>query len=228
MKPGAVMLMGLPGAGKGTQAFRLARELPDSVHFDTGGEIYRRVSDPASTNDPIIQREKKRYFDQLLNTKEWVASMVSERIRYYSGEGKGVIFSGSPRTVIEAQTVLPLLEECYGNDRLLVVEIEVSPETARTRSLQRITCTNKACRYPATPEQRGTPCPNCGQILPLEMQKDERWKVEGIETRFDEFRNLTRPAIEFLKDRVAYVRVNGEKDAEDVFQQVLAAVREKL
>ena len=230
MKPGAILLMGLPGAGKGTQAFRLAKQFPDFVHFDTGGEIFRRITDPAFADDPIVQREKKRYFGKVLNTKEWVAAMVSERIRYYSGEGKGVIFSGSPRTVIEAQIVLPLLEECYGKDRILVLEVTVSLETATERSRTRITCENKICRYGATLEQGGKPCPECGTPLPQEQQDEEKWKYEGMVdgTRVREFEELTQPALNFLKERVAHARIDGEKSEEEVFAQILAAVKKNL
>jgi len=228
MKPGAILLMGLPGAGKGTQAFRLASQFPNFVHFDTGGEIFRRVTDPHFADDPLVQEQKEIYFDGKLNTPEWVAGLVSERIRFYSGKGQGVIFSGSPRTLYEAETILPLLVGCYGKKRVLMVEVSVSTDVARERSLERITCANKACRYPAAREEAGKPCPNCGQNLPAARQADEAWKIAQIDTRFQEFAVRTVPAIKFLKDRVAHVRIDGEKGRDEVFTQILAAVKKGL
>ncbi|OGC44922.1 hypothetical protein A2V54_01345 [candidate division WWE3 bacterium RBG_19FT_COMBO_53_11] len=230
MKPGVILLMGLPGAGKGTQAFRLAERFPNFVHFDTGGEIFRRVTDPAFADDPIIQRENKRYFNKVLNTPSWVTEIVSERIRYYSGQGKGLVFSGSPRTPPEAQAVLPLLEDCYGRDRLLVLEVVVSPETATERSRTRLTCNNKLCRYGATLEQRGKPCPECGNPLPQEQQDEEKWKYEGMAdgTRIREFEQLTQPAMELLKKRLTHARIDGEKSEDEVFGQILTAVEKNL
>lgn len=229
MAPGAIMLMGLPGAGKGTQAFRLAEKFPNFEHFDTGAEIYRRISDPHFADDPLVREQKEIYFGGKLNTPEWVAGLVAERIRFYSGKAQGVIFSGSPRTLYEAQTVLPLLIECYGQDRILMIELVVAQETARERSGQRITCANKSCRYPAHRQQGGSPCPNCGQILPIpEEQTDEQWKTAQMETRIQEFEDRTRPALEFLKTRIAYVRVNDEKNEQVVSDQILKVVNEKL
>lgn len=230
MEKAAVLFMGLPGAGKGTQAFRLAEHLPNFVHFDTGGEIYRRITDPEFADDPVIQREHKRYFDNLLNTPEWVTEIVSERIRHYSGEGKGVIFSGSPRTPPEAEEILPLLEEFYGRDRILVLEVAVSPETAAARSRTRLTCENKLCRFAATLEQRGKPCPECGTPLPQEQSKGDEIKYAGMVngTRIREFAQLTRPALDYLKKRVAHARIDGERSPDEIFEQVLAALERKL
>ena len=227
---GAILLMGLPGAGKGTQAFRLAERFPNFVHFDTGGEIYRRITDPHFADDPLIREQERIYFAGDLNTPEWVAGLVSERIRFYSSKSQGVIFSGSPRTLKEAQTIFPLLEEGYGRNRTLVLEVLTSLETVIARSRKRITCANDACRYPAHWEERGEPCPNCGQPLPTEIPKKERWKIEKLEdgTRVREFEERTRPAIEFLKERVAYARVDGEKSEDKVFAQILTAVKKNL
>jgi adenylate kinase len=229
MKPGAILLMGLPGAGKGTQAFRLAKQFPNFVHFDTGGEIHRRVTDPHFADDPLVKEQEKIYFAGDLNTKEWVAGLVLERIRFYSGKNQGVIFSGSPRTLYEAEAVLRLLIECYGREQILVLEVIVSPETARKRSTTRIICANDACRYPVTQEKAGTPCPNCGQTLPgPRMQAKEQWKVDKMPTRIKEFEERTRPAMGFLQKEVAYVSVDGEKSEEEVFAQILSAVKKNL
>ncbi|MEX0887774.1 MAG: hypothetical protein WDZ67_00090, partial [Patescibacteria group bacterium] len=180
-------------------------------------------------DDPLIQEQEKIYFGGKLNTPEWVAGLVAERIRFYSGRKQCVIFSGSPRTLYEAQTILPLLEECYGRERLLVIEIEVSSKTARERSLTRIACANKACRYPAHLEQGGQPCPNCGQPLPKPgTQEEEKWKAAQMDTRIKEFEERTRPAIYFLKERIARVRIDGEKNEAEVDRQILTAVEKHL
>jgi len=229
VKPGAILLMGLPGAGKGTQAFRLAAQFPNFVHFDTGGEIYRRVSDPHFAADPLVQEQKEIYFGGKLNTPEWVAGLVAERIHFYSDKNQGVIFSGSPRTLYEAEAILPILEECYGRERILVIEMKVSPETARERSLNRITCTKKGCRYPAHRSQGGKPCPNCGQLLPESgTQADEQWKIAQMGTRLKEYEERTKPALKFLKYELAHVHVNAEIDEESVFAKVLEAVKRNL
>ena len=230
MEKAAILLMGLPGAGKGMQAFRITNRFPNFVHFDTGGEIYRRLTDPTFDDDPIIQRERKRYFGKLLNTPSWVTEMVSERIRQYSGQEKGIIFSGSPRTPPEAEEILPLLEECYGRGHILVFEVAVSPETATERSRTRLTCDNKLCRYGATLEQRGLPCPECGTILPQEQPDKEKWKYEGMvdKTRIREFEQLTQPALDFMKERIAHTRVDGEKNEDEVFAQILEAIERYL
>lgn len=226
---GAILLMGIPGAGKGTQAFRLMQHFPNFVHFDTGGEIYRRITDPAFANDSTVQEQKEIYFAGKLNTPAWVSKLVAERIRHYAREGHGVILSGSPRTVTEAQAIAPLLSKVYGRRRILIMVLRVSEEEARQRSLKRVTCTNKACRYPTTPDHAGQPCPKCSQVIPqMADQKGEEWKISRLETRFAEFRERTLPALEFLRQRFSTADIDGERSEEEVFAQILSAVEKNL
>lgn len=226
--PGAILLMGMPGAGKGTQAFRLTRRFPNFIHFDTGGEIYRRVTDPAFANDPLVQEQKKIYFAGVLNTPAWVAELVAERIRHYAREGHGVILSGSPRTLPEAQVLAPLLAKEYGSQGVLVVVLDISAAEARQRSLQRVVCANKACRYPTTRDYAGQPCPACGQPLPAETDQEDGWKISQLETRFAEFRERTLPALEFLRRRFPTVTIDGHQSEGKVFDQILTAVEKNL
>ncbi len=221
----AIALMGLPGAGKGTQAFELTFLYRGSlIHVDTGGEIYRRIMAPAFANDPTVRQQFEVYFAGKLNDPRWVADLVAERIRFYAGQGKGVVFSGSPRTLYEAQTLLPLVEEVYGRGRLLVLEMIIPEEVARQRSLGRLVCGDKLCRYPTTKDKAGRPCPNCGQSLPQEEQKDERWKVEKLGERFREFSEKTLPALEFLRCHTTTTTIDGNESTGKVFAQVLGAV----
>ena len=226
VKPGAILLMGLPGAGKGTQAFRLAAQFPNFVHFDTGGEIYRRVTDPHFANDPLIQEQRRIHLSGDLNTPEWVAGLVSERIRFYSGKGQGVIFSGSPRTLLEAEAIVPLLQECYGPEQILGAYLGISEGTAKARARNRLTCPNKGCRYPTTRAKEGTPCPKCETIL--EEDPEERWKINELPSRFREFRERTAPTIDFLGRHFGITKINAEKSEEEIFAALATAVRKKF
>ncbi|MDP2735325.1 MAG: nucleoside monophosphate kinase, partial [bacterium] len=135
MEKAAVLFMGLPGAGKGTQAFRLTKHFPNFVHFDTGGEIYRRITDPLYEGDEMVQKQKEIYFAGVLNDPQWVSDLVAERIRTYSAQDQGLVFSGSPRTRYEAEAIAPVLFDSYGKGRVAVLVVNVSEETARQRSL---------------------------------------------------------------------------------------------
>ena len=227
IKPAAILLMGPPAAGKGTQAFKLASEL-GFVHFDTGGEIYRRVTDPYFENDPIVSKQKKVYFDGFLNDPQWVADLVSERVRTYKEMGKGLVFSGSPRTLYEAETVMPILFDAFGKGRVLVVEFGVSLDTARKRSLERISCTNRACRYPTYKKNAGRPCPVCGTPLPSETPKDEEWKVSQLATRFKEYEERTGPAIQYIETLGILHKIDGEVPESRVFAQIKKLVKDYL
>jgi len=219
--------MGLPGAGKGTQAFKLIERFPNFVHFDTGAEIYRRINDPAYASDPVVQRQKKLYNEGLLNDPQWVADLIVERIRHYGAQGKGIVFSGSPRTLYEAQVLMPLLFEIYGEDRTLVILLSVREETARQRAFDRLVCSNSRCRYPTTRKHLGEPCPKCGRKL-TDDRTTEGWKITKTDERFKEFRERTLPALAHLLSFGIAEVIDAEGTREDVFAKILEAIGRRL
>jgi adenylate kinase len=228
MEKAAILFMGPPGTGKGTQTFKVTERFPNFTHFDTGGEIYRKVTDPRFATDSVVQKQKEIYFAGILNDPQWVSELVAERIKTYAKQDRGVVFSGSPRTLHEAKTIIPTLFDAYGKDRVLTFILEVSKETAKKRSLGRISCSNKKCRYPATKDQRGKPCPACGTTLPMEDQKDEIWKISHLDTRFKEYRERTLPAVKYLFSLGLGETLDGEKSAEETFIQVVEAIERRL
>lgn len=228
MEKAAILFMGPPGTGKGTQAFKVTERFPNFIHFDTGGEIHRRVTDPYFATDPVVQKQKEIYFAGILNDPQWVSELVAERIKTYAKQDRGVIFSGSPRTLHEAKTIIPILFDAYGKDRVLAFILEVSKETAKKRSLGRISCSNKKCRYPATKDQKGKPCPACGTTLPMENQKDEIWKVSHLDTRFKEYRERTLPAVKYLLSLGLGEILDGEISVEETFTQVVEAIKRRF
>lgn len=114
----AAALFGPPGSGKGTQADFLAEEY-GLIHLDTGKLIEKTVHDPAKQGDPIIQRERNNFDTGLLVTPEWfVEEIIIREIRANGENGQGIVFSGSPRTLYEAEQMLPALEKYYGHENL--------------------------------------------------------------------------------------------------------------
>ncbi|MBI2637865.1 MAG: nucleoside monophosphate kinase, partial [Candidatus Sungbacteria bacterium] len=85
--PKAVIFMGLPGSGKGTQA-DIVSERFGFFHFDTGKVLEREWYDPAKQNDPIVLRERKNFESGVLNSPEVVNEVVKRHIEEHIKEGR--------------------------------------------------------------------------------------------------------------------------------------------
>jgi adenylate kinase len=137
-KPICIFVMGRPGAGKDTQAALLS----DFFHLEnikTSG-LLRAVFE-ATPADPVIAHQKEMFDAGELNDPEWVMGIVLKRVEQLcenNFEGKnGVIFSGSPRTLYEAERFVPFLVERFGKDRIVGVLVSVSEEEGLERILKR-------------------------------------------------------------------------------------------
>lgn len=109
----AIIIYGPPGSGKGQQADLLADSL-GIVHIDTGKLLRAIFADPVQMKNPVNKREKKINDSGTLNTPSWVVGIVKKNVRIAASLGRGVVFSGSPRTLYEAERIMPFLEKLYG------------------------------------------------------------------------------------------------------------------
>ncbi|MBI2054168.1 MAG: nucleoside monophosphate kinase, partial [Candidatus Staskawiczbacteria bacterium] len=119
-----IILFGPPGAGKGTQAELLADKL-GYYHFESSKVIEACFQNEQQEkvfsiegNDYKVGDEKKRWEQGLLNSPPFVVFLMAERIKELAEMGKSIIFSGSPRTVYEAEREIPLLKELYGLENI--------------------------------------------------------------------------------------------------------------
>lgn len=214
----AILLMGINGIGKGTQAFRLNKHLPNFVHFDTGHEIKRRVDDPNFADNPKVKEQREAYYRGDPNDTVWVADLVCERIRAIADQGKGIILSGSPRKLYEAQRVGPLLLELFGS-RVLIIKLNGTGKTARERMLNRLVCTNSLCGFSARKSDPPESCPECGtaDFAPKALDSEQM-----ITYRIGWYHTQTIPALLHLYLLgVPIEDVDGEGEEEEVFGQVL-------
>src|SRR6267378_816794 len=127
MRKIAIIIYGPPGSGKGTQANLLADKL-GLIHFDTGKFLESIWYDPKRQKEKLVQREKKIFEGGGLNSSSFVAKEIIKDIKNIFRAGRGLIFSGSPRTVPEAEEEFPVLEKLYGRKNIFTFVLKLSPE----------------------------------------------------------------------------------------------------
>lgn len=217
MKKIAVILYGAPGSGKGMQADLLARRL-GILHFDTGRFLESVVHDPARQREKIVRRERKLFDTGILMTPSFVLREVSRRVRDVRKVGLGVVFSGSPRTLFEAEGLIPLVEKLYGKRSIYIVVLEVPESVSMKRNGARLVCST--CRTPLLTRlfPRGAKqCPLCGGAF--YRRSLDNPKVMSV--RLKEYRNRTQPIFGYLRKRGYQVKkVDGTPLPFKVFKEV--------
>lgn len=219
MKKFAVIFFGTPGSGKGMQA-ELAVDKYGLIHFDSGKVLRAILADKdAVKKDPVLRREKKLNDAGILNTPSWVLGIFKKRAKAISDSGYGIVYSGSPRTLYEAEGLVPLLEKEYGKKNIHVLHLQVPAATAAKRNADRYVCS--FCRRPLLtafyPSKNPTNCPVCGGRLIRRVDDDPaKYKI-----RFKEYTTRTTPVIDFMKKRGYKVHsVNGTPAPYKVFERI--------
>ncbi|MDO8584601.1 MAG: nucleoside monophosphate kinase [bacterium] len=223
----ALIVYGSPGAGKGTQANLLAAKL-GLIHFDTGKFMEMTVHDPANANDLVIQEQRDNFDSGRLCDPMWAYSIVAAQTKRIHSSGLGIVFSGSPRTELEAFTaeggkrgLVDLLEDLYGRGNVHVIYLKIKPETTVYRNSNRMLCS--VCGTPVMylPDAQPKICPLCGGSF----RKRTLDTPEIIKVRLQEFEQRTAPILAKLRER-GYEIV--EIDGEPMPYLVFATILEKL
>ncbi len=230
MSKEVVILFGPPGAGKGTQAELLSDKLGHH-HFESSKVIEACFQNESS--DKVfeiegetfkIEDEKKKWEQGLLNSPPFVVFLMEEKIKELAENQKSIIFSGSPRTVFEAEKEIPLLKELYGKENIKFVLLEITAQTTIFRNSHRRICEliRHSILFDKETEQL-TKCPLDGSKLVRRKGLDD---PEVIKKRLEIFAEQTFPVLECVeKEGVIINKVNGEQTVSDVFLDVLKAVK---
>ncbi|MFK3890902.1 adenylate kinase [Sphingomonas sp. NPDC079357] len=195
-----IILLGPPGAGKGTQAQRLV-EHHGMVQLSTGDML--RAAVKAGT--PVGLQAKAVMEAGELVSDAIVSALIGERLD--AGTASGAIFDGYPRTAAQADALDLLLDE-RGQKLDAVIELEVDEDALVERIVGRFTCGNCGAGYHdrfKQPAVEGT-CDVCGGH---EFKRRPDDNEETVRTRMGEYRAKTAPIIPIYEARGLVSRVNG-------------------
>lgn len=200
-----IVLLGAPGAGKGTQAQKLVEEF-GVAHISTGDLL--RAAVKAGTKLGV---KAKSYMDngQLVPDK-LVVDLVTERLDADDAQ-KGFILDGFPRNTAQAVTLDSALAE-MGRSLDAALLVDVKPDVIVKRLSSRRTC--KECGYTAPAGVYS--CPSCGG----EMYQRDDDKPETIQKRLDVYENQTAPLVEYYRGKELLKSVDGDRPVDEVYADV--------
>ncbi len=202
-----IILMGPPGAGKGTQARHLV-ETRGMVQLSTG-DMLREAKDSGTEMGRIVAGVMER---GELVTDEIVIGLIREKLE--TGQGNGFIFDGFPRTLAQADALAELLA-ATGQTLDAVISMEVDDDALVKRITARSTCGNCGEVYNdlTKPQPADGKCSNCGASNFVRRADDNE---ESLRTRLMEYYKKTSPLIGYYYAKGALSRIDGLADIETV------------
>ena len=202
-----VIMMGPPGAGKGTQATRFARER-GLLKISTG-DILREM---AREGHPVAVAAKADVDAGKLVDDATMIAIVRDRLMRPDAV-KGYVLDGFPRTVVQARALDQIMEE-RDNGALIVVDVVV-PEAELVRRLASRRICSK-CGTNADPFGAVTTCKKCGGELVQRTDDNSDVVLERLKV----YQRQTKPVLEFYRERSTFRVVNGAQPPERVAQEM--------
>ena len=199
-----VVMMGPPGAGKGTQANRFARER-GVPKISTGDMLREGIKD----RNPVALEAKARMDQGELVDDATMIAIVRDRLSRPDTKS-GFVLDGFPRTVGQAQA-LDTLVEARGSGPLVVVNVAV-PEAELVRRLGSRRICEKCGSSPDPSVPAGGPCPNCGGRLVQRVDDGASVVLERLRV----YERSTRPVLEYYRGRPTFRVVDGAQAPERV------------
>lgn len=207
-----IIMLGAPGAGKGTQAKKIAEKY-GIPHISTGDIFRANIK-----NGTELGQKAKTYMDQgLLVPDELVVDLVVDRVKQSDCE-KGYILDGFPRTIPQAEALDNALEAI--NDKVdYAINIEVPDEVIINRMSGRRACLKCGATYHVVniPTKVEGICDVCGGELIL---RDDD-KPETVKKRLNVYHDQTLPLVDYYTKKDILVEFDGTKDLMEVFNEIV-------
>uniref|UniRef100_A0A7J2TJK1 Adenylate kinase n=1 Tax=Archaeoglobus fulgidus TaxID=2234 RepID=A0A7J2TJK1_ARCFL len=207
-----LILLGAPGAGKGTQA-KIIMEKYGIPQISTGDMLREAVAKGTE-----LGKKAREYMAQgKLVPDEIVIGIVKERLSQKDCE-KGFILDGFPRTLAQAEALDKIMSE-MGRKIDAVINVNVPEEEVVRRIVYRRTCRNCGAIYHLiyNPPKKEGICDKCGG----ELYQREDDKEETVRERYRVYKKNTEPLIEYYRKKGILFDVDGTKDIESVKKEIL-------
>lgn len=212
-----IVMLGAPGAGKGTQAKKIAEkyQLP---HISTGDIFRANIK-----NGTELGKKAKTYMDQgLLVPDELVVDLVVDRLKQDDCKN-GYILDGFPRTIPQAEALDAALA-AIGEKMDYALNVDVPDENIINRMSGRRACVSCGATYHVefNPTKTEGVCDACGAELIL---RDDD-KAETVKKRLDVYHDQTQPLIDYYKNAGILVDIDGTVDMNEVFNAIVTILGE--
>lgn len=198
-----IILLGAPGAGKGSQATKIAAKY-GIAHISTGDALRANIK-----NGTELGKFAKSYIDQgLLVPDEVVVGIVADRIKQDDCKN-GFLLDGFPRTINQAEELGKLTDVDY------VINIDVNFDLITARIAGRRMCACGETYHVST--YKSDVCAKCG--APLYQRADD--KEETVKERLAVYEKQTAPLVDYYKKSGKLVDVDGNKSIDEVFAEIV-------
>ena len=210
-----IIMLGAPGAGKGTQAKQIAAKY-QIPHISTGDIFRANIK-----NGTELGKKAKEYMDQgLLVPDELTCDLVMDRIGQEDC-ANGFVLDGFPRTIPQAESLDAALSK-IGQKMDFAIDVDVPDSHIVKRMSGRRACLSCGATYHivAIPPKKEGICDACGKDLVL---RDDD-KPETVQKRLDVYHEQTQPLIDYYKKQGILHSVDGTQPMEDVFANIDAII----
>lgn len=207
-----IIMLGAPGAGKGTQAKKIAQKY-GIPHISTGDIFRANIK-----NGTELGKKAKTYMDQgLLVPDELTVDLVIDRVNQEDCKN-GYILDGFPRTIPQAESLDAALAK-MGQKVDYAINVEVPDENIISRMSGRRACVGCGATYHIkyNPPKIEDVCDTCGEKLIL---RDDD-KPETVQKRLGVYHDQTQPLIDYYGKAGVLKEVDGTVDMEEVFQAIV-------
>ena len=207
-----IIMLGAPGAGKGTQAKKIAEKY--SIPHISTGDIFRANI----KNGTELGKKAKTYMDQgLLVPDELVVDLVVDRVKQ-DDCSNGNVLDGFPRTIPQAEALDKALA-AMGEAMDYAINVEVPDENIVRRMSGRRACVDCGATYHIVyaPTKEENICDNChGELI---LREDD--KPETVQKRLNVYHEQTQPLIDYYTEKNILVEVDGTVDIDEVFAAIV-------
>lgn len=207
-----IIMLGAPGAGKGTQAIQLADKY-QIPHISTG-DIFRANIKQGTE----LGKKAKTYMDQgLLVPDELVCELVVDRLQKDDCT-KGFILDGFPRTIPQAEALTEALDK-VGSKIEYAINVDVPDENIVERMSGRRACVGCGATYHVVnaPTKVDGVCDKCGEAITL---RDDD-KPETVQKRLEVYHEQTQPLIDFYDEKGVVKTIDGTQPMDQVFHAIV-------